>query len=135
MIRTLCCCSTENRAPPPAVQRLEWQLPASLSALVEEQLAVARALASDVDLQMCMFDWFGKGFIKTCRVSPDSFVQCALQLAYYRVRLLYRSCLFLYLPTVTTLTLLCTSGYCGTMPTIDYSIRSIAGERALLSHV
>jgi carnitine O-palmitoyltransferase 1, liver isoform len=27
---------------------------------------------------------FGKGFIKTCRVSPDAYIQMALQLAYYR---------------------------------------------------
>jgi hypothetical protein len=32
-----------------------------------------------------MFDDYGKGFIKRCNVSPDAYVQMALQLAYYRV--------------------------------------------------
>lgn len=31
-----------------------------------------------------MHDAYGKGFMKTCRVSPDAYIQMALQLAYYR---------------------------------------------------
>lgn len=31
-----------------------------------------------------MHNAFGKGFIKTCRISPDGYIQLALQLAYYR---------------------------------------------------
>ena len=34
---------------------------------------------------MPFFD-FGKGFVKKCKVSPDAYIQMALQLAYYRVR-------------------------------------------------
>lgn len=31
-----------------------------------------------------MHNAYGKGFMKTCRVSPDAFIQMALQLAYFR---------------------------------------------------
>lgn len=39
----------------------------------------------DIDLRILAFDDYGKGFMKTAKVSPDAFIQMALQLAYYRV--------------------------------------------------
>ena len=38
----------------------------------------------DLDLYIHPFDVFGKGLMKKCNVSPDAFVQMALQLAYRR---------------------------------------------------
>jgi len=46
---------------------------------------VAQNLLSDVDLRVLMYNAYGKGFIKRCNVSPDAYIQMALQLAYYRV--------------------------------------------------
>ncbi|KHJ86893.1 Choline/Carnitine O-acyltransferase [Oesophagostomum dentatum] len=45
-------------------------------------------LREDVDLAASIFRDFGKGFIKKCGISPDGFVQMAIQLANYRVRIL-----------------------------------------------
>lgn len=45
---------------------------------------VALKLLNDVDLHILAFSDFGKGVIKKCRVSPDAFIQMALQLAYFR---------------------------------------------------
>lgn len=42
-------------------------------------------LLNDVDLRILLFNTYGKGFMKQCRVSPDAYIQMALQLAYYRV--------------------------------------------------
>lgn len=54
---------------------------------ISQSLAVAQALADDLDLHVLIFRDFGKEKIKKCRVSPDAFIQMALQLAYYRVSL------------------------------------------------
>ncbi|XP_051572490.1 carnitine O-palmitoyltransferase 1, liver isoform isoform X5 [Myxocyprinus asiaticus] len=74
----------EHSLPPP--QRLSWDLPLEVQAQVSESLAVAQALADDVDCHVFPFKEFGKGCIKKMKISPDSFVQLALQLAYYRDR-------------------------------------------------
>ena len=47
---------------------------------------MARNLASDVDLRIMPFNHFGKGLVKTYKMSPDAFIQSALQLAHLRVR-------------------------------------------------
>uniref|UniRef100_A0A7N6FBW1 carnitine O-palmitoyltransferase n=1 Tax=Anabas testudineus TaxID=64144 RepID=A0A7N6FBW1_ANATE len=77
-------CKGEVDASLPRPQKLNWEI------LPEEQisqsLAVAQALADDVDFHVFPFQDFGKGKIKKCRVSPDAFIQMALQLAYYRER-------------------------------------------------
>lgn len=52
---------------------------------VERSLAVAQALADDIDFHVFPIQEFGKGAIKKCKISPDAFIQIALQLAYYRV--------------------------------------------------
>ncbi|XP_077489971.1 carnitine O-acetyltransferase-like [Amblyomma americanum] len=43
------------------------------------------ALARDVDVIGHRFEEYGKDFIKSCRMSPDSFIQMAFQLSYYRL--------------------------------------------------
>lgn len=46
--------------------------------------ALANELLNDVDLKLTMYTDYGKGFMKKVKVSPDAYVQLALQLAYYR---------------------------------------------------
>ncbi len=64
--------------------RLKWDFNKKIKTTVNESLKVATDLLNDVDLHIKIHDSFGKGLIKKCRVSPDSFIQMALQLAYYR---------------------------------------------------
>lgn len=59
---------------------------------ISQSLAVAQALADDVDIHVFAYQEFGKGRIKKCRVSPDAFIQMVLQLAYYRVSLPLKRC-------------------------------------------
>ncbi|KAL5260125.1 hypothetical protein ACHWQZ_G010297 [Mnemiopsis leidyi] len=65
-------------------RRLRWDIPAE----AVDQIAVARNVADgmkeDLDLHILKHDNYGKGFIKTCKVSPDAYIQIALQLAHYK---------------------------------------------------
>lgn len=43
-----------------------------------------RRRIEDLDFYVYRYKPFGKNFIKACQVSPDAFIQLALQLAYYK---------------------------------------------------
>lgn len=60
-----------------------WSLPSCLMHMYIH-IACPSPQIDDIDLQVFGHDAFGKRFIKTCKVSPDAFIQLALQLAYYR---------------------------------------------------
>ncbi|KAM6897668.1 carnitine O-palmitoyltransferase 1, liver isoform 2-T2 [Xenentodon cancila] len=79
-------CKGEVDSSLPKPQKLSWEIPPECEEQISQSLAVARALADDVDFQVFSFREFGKGKVKKCRVSPDAFIQMALQLAYYRNR-------------------------------------------------
>ncbi|XP_061706230.1 carnitine O-palmitoyltransferase 1, liver isoform [Cydia pomonella] len=71
--------------PPPAPIRLQWELEhEDLSKAIDSSYCVAQKLLNDVDLKILMYNKYGKGFMKKCRVSPDAFIQLILQLSYYR---------------------------------------------------
>ncbi|XP_059180476.1 carnitine O-palmitoyltransferase 1, liver isoform-like isoform X2 [Centropristis striata] len=77
-------CKGEVDSSLPRPQKLNWEIPPECEEQISQSLAVAQALADDVDLHVFIFRDFGKGKVKKCRVSPDAFIQMALQLAYYR---------------------------------------------------
>jgi carnitine O-palmitoyltransferase 1, liver isoform len=64
--------------------RLDWGLTDAAKRVIRTALTDVRALADDVDLAVVDYSAYGKGFMKKCGVSPDSFVQMALQLAYFQ---------------------------------------------------
>jgi len=74
--------SVEVELPQPT--RLKWELPGEAVEAIEYASNCALALLNDVDLKAITFSHYGKGFMKTCKISPDAFIQMALQLAYYR---------------------------------------------------
>ncbi|KAL7641358.1 UNVERIFIED_CONTAM: hypothetical protein RMT77_008497 [Armadillidium vulgare] len=68
----------------PHPYKLAWDLPLALQAEVKKALAFSIKNNDDLDLILINHTRFGKGFIKSVRVSPDAFIQIALQFAYYR---------------------------------------------------
>uniref|UniRef100_A0A8C4F5K8 carnitine O-palmitoyltransferase n=1 Tax=Dicentrarchus labrax TaxID=13489 RepID=A0A8C4F5K8_DICLA len=79
-------CKGEVDSSLPRPQKLNWEIPPECEEQISQSLAVAQALADDVDFHVFAFRDFGKGKVKRCRVSPDAFIQIALQLAYFRSR-------------------------------------------------
>ncbi|XP_037306572.2 carnitine O-palmitoyltransferase 1, liver isoform isoform X1 [Pungitius pungitius] len=77
-------CHGEPHPNLPGPQKLLWDIPAECQEVIQSSLNVARTLAEDVDSHIIPFSDFGKGLIKKCRISPDAFIQIALQLAHYR---------------------------------------------------
>ncbi|XP_028331522.1 carnitine O-palmitoyltransferase 1, liver isoform isoform X2 [Gouania willdenowi] len=70
----------------PRPQKLNWEIPPECEVQISQSLAVAQAIADDIDFHVFSFRDFGKGKVKKCRVSPDAFIQMALQMAYFRSR-------------------------------------------------
>lgn len=68
--------------PPP--ERLEW----SVSPEIEHRIVAAAKTVDnrieDLDFYVYRYQHYGKTFIKSCQVSPDVYIQLALQLAYYK---------------------------------------------------
>ncbi|XP_045462962.1 carnitine O-palmitoyltransferase 1, liver isoform isoform X2 [Harmonia axyridis] len=69
---------------PPIPVRLNWDMKHECRAAIDKAVTVAEALIRDVDLTVYIHNSFGKGFMKKAKLSPDAFIQMALQLAYYR---------------------------------------------------
>ncbi|XP_019767921.2 choline O-acetyltransferase [Dendroctonus ponderosae] len=72
-----------SHLPPP--ERLEWILEATDLKRIEQAAEVVDNLVKDLDFQVFRYTGYGKDFIKSCKVSPDVYIQLALQLAYYKL--------------------------------------------------
>ncbi|PVD21630.1 hypothetical protein C0Q70_17429 [Pomacea canaliculata] len=72
-------------AEPKPSQKLTFNIPSKVSGAIELAAKEMESLVKDVQVTISKFESFGKNFIKGCRLSPDAFIQLALQLAYYRM--------------------------------------------------
>ncbi len=71
--------------PLPRPLRLTWDLSPACVERIDSALVFAREQIADLDLYMLKHDDFGKGVMKRCKISPDAFIQMALQMAYFKV--------------------------------------------------
>ncbi|ETN87108.1 Choline/Carnitine O-acyltransferase, partial [Necator americanus] len=68
----------------PKPERLVWQLDSETLDAITEAYSVSKQIADDFENGHCVFTEYGKDFMKTIGVSPDAFIQMAMQLAYYK---------------------------------------------------
>ncbi|XP_056147418.1 choline O-acetyltransferase [Lampris incognitus] len=68
----------------PAPRRLRWKCTPDIHKRLASSAEKLQRLARNLDMNVHKFCDYGKEFIKTQKMSPDAYIQVALQLAYYR---------------------------------------------------
>ncbi|XP_078047040.1 choline acetyltransferase isoform X2 [Augochlora pura] len=68
-----------------APEKLEWHLSEQTRNHIRDALVTFDSLVEDLDLCILWFDDYSKEFVKTCKISPDVYIQLALQLTYFKL--------------------------------------------------
>ncbi|XP_017288320.1 choline O-acetyltransferase isoform X2 [Kryptolebias marmoratus] len=68
----------------PAPRRLRWKCTPEILKLVSSSCDKLERLVKNLDMNVHKFHDYGKEFIKRQKMSPDAYIQVALQLAFYR---------------------------------------------------
>nr|XP_020460786.1 choline O-acetyltransferase-like isoform X2 [Monopterus albus] len=74
--------SSIRELPPP--RRLLWKYNPHIQGLLEASRERLKRLVNNLDMDVFKFKAYGKEFIKNQKMSPDAFIQVALQLAFYK---------------------------------------------------
>uniref|UniRef100_A0A4W5KI42 Choline O-acetyltransferase n=1 Tax=Hucho hucho TaxID=62062 RepID=A0A4W5KI42_9TELE len=68
----------------PTPRRLLWKTTPHIQGLLKASAERLQRLVRDLDMDVHKFEVYGKEFIKKQKMSPDAYIQIALQLAFYR---------------------------------------------------
>lgn len=75
--------TSNQNVPPP--QKLSFELSPKATNLLEKAAASHNKLIADLDMNYLHYTGYGKNWIKTQKMSPDSFIQMAIQYAFYKL--------------------------------------------------
>uniref|UniRef100_A0A672GXD7 Choline O-acetyltransferase n=1 Tax=Salarias fasciatus TaxID=181472 RepID=A0A672GXD7_SALFA len=75
----------------PAPRRLRWKCSPEIHKLLSASADKLQRLVRNLDMNVYKFHNYGKDFIKKQKMSPDAYIQVALQLTYYRAVSTYES--------------------------------------------
>ncbi|XP_033124898.1 carnitine O-acetyltransferase-like [Anneissia japonica] len=75
--------SPSKEQPAPA-KRLMFNINPDVQEAIENAKIAIDSMVEDLDLHIFKFKLFGKDFVKANKLSPDGFIQIALQLAYFK---------------------------------------------------
>ncbi|XP_022693330.1 carnitine O-acetyltransferase-like isoform X1 [Varroa jacobsoni] len=65
-------------------KHLEFIINKTIEDDIEKARSDLKTLTNDLELNLYSYEKYGKDFVKSCNLSPDSFIQMAIQLAFYR---------------------------------------------------
>ncbi|XP_015186144.1 PREDICTED: carnitine O-acetyltransferase-like isoform X2 [Polistes dominula] len=69
----------------PRAECLKFETNDEIDCAIKNAACVVDNLSKDIDMECFTFNEFGKNEIKKCKLSPDSFIQIAMQVTYYKL--------------------------------------------------
>ncbi|CAG8525256.1 16622_t:CDS:2, partial [Acaulospora colombiana] len=66
-------------------QYLKWTIDHNIHSIIEKAKTNIQSAISNVDSVLLHYQEYGSNWLKSVKISPDAFVQMAMQLAYYRL--------------------------------------------------